>query len=187
MSSDRWTHEIDERDVIVGDVIKEFNLGLGQGWIGNLSWPVGFVDNDGIRNANGGMIHRFSRHASRWRVVRAGRRWTHEVDGTELLVGDLIVEYKSLHQTSWELPLNEGGWRIDRIVYNNAFARKEWLSNECGLIHHDASEFKFRVVRLGTETAGPKAESPWNGRCPRCGKGTYTGFSSVEHEGGGCP
>ena len=23
----------------------------------------------------------------------------------------------------------------------------------------------------------------WNGRCHRCGKGTYTGFASVEHDG----
>lgn len=27
----------------------------------------------------------------------------------------------------------------------------------------------------------------WNGTCRACGRGTYTGFLSIEHEGGGCP
>lgn len=29
--------------------------------------------------------------------------------------------------------------------------------------------------------------SPWNGRCMRCGRGTYQGLFTLEHEGGGCP
>lgn len=110
-----WTHEVGAHDVLPGDVIKEFDLGLGKGWV-NATWTVGSVDKDGIHADHGGAIHWLLKgDTSRWRVVRAKR-----------------------------------GWR-------------------------------------GAATAGPKADSPWNGTCPRCGKGTYTGFAAVEHEGGGCP
>lgn len=39
----------------------------------------------------------------------------------------------------------------------------------------------------GTLVPTPAGTSQWNGTCPTCGRGTYTGFSSMEHEGGGCP
>ena len=29
--------------------------------------------------------------------------------------------------------------------------------------------------------------SLWNGKCGRCGRGTYQGLMALEHEGGGCP
>ena len=48
-----------------------------------------------------------------------------------------------------------------------------------------ASEFVFNLMNART-VAAPVAASAWNGRCSRCGKGTYLGFSSLEHEGGEC-
>jgi hypothetical protein len=37
-----------------------------------------------------------------------------------------------------------------------------------------------------TATSSPATASRWNGTCPRCGRGTYTGAWDVEHEGGSC-
>jgi hypothetical protein len=42
------------------------------------------------------------------------------------------------------------------------------------------------VIRKVVSEAKMKASSRWNDTCARCGKGTYTGFSSVEHDGP-CP
>jgi len=41
------------------------------------------------------------------------------------------------------------------------------------------------VCAVGTAITGgkAKADSPWNGTCTRCGKGTYTGANKVEHDG----
>lgn len=35
--------------------------------------------------------------------------------------------------------------------------------------------------------APASSSSSWNGRCPACGLGTYTGLFQTQHEGGGCP
>ena len=42
------------------------------------------------------------------------------------------------------------------------------------------SKTKFRV-RLKNEVQSDP--SRWNGKCPTCGRNTYTGFNAVEHDG----
>lgn len=44
-------------------------------------------------------------------------------------------------------------------------------------------------LRQGSTAAATKvaATSMWNAKCVKCGKGVYNGFTSSEHEGGGCP
>lgn len=41
-------------------------------------------------------------------------------------------------------------------------------------------------VVTAVHTPKAKADSPWNGKCAKCGRGTYTGLFATEHEGGGC-
>ena len=43
------------------------------------------------------------------------------------------------------------------------------------------------IPGLGPKAPSAVAISLWNGKCPVCGKGTYTGLFKTEHEGGGCP
>lgn len=47
--------------------------------------------------------------------------------------------------------------------------------------------FKGAPLTPGPATVEYHPPSRWNGVCPRCGKGTYTGAWDVEHEDGGCP
>lgn len=48
-----------------------------------------------------------------------------------------------------------------------------------------AAEFVFNLMK-GMAMPAVAPASAWNGRCPKCGKGTYLGFTSLEHEGGEC-
>jgi hypothetical protein len=40
--------------------------------------------------------------------------------------------------------------------------------------------------RVQATKSTKQSSSQWNGKCPKCNRGTYTGFASVEHEGGRC-
>lgn len=42
------------------------------------------------------------------------------------------------------------------------------------------------VYRPSWYRAAVPSSQHWNGKCGRCGSRTYTGFSTVEHEGGQC-
>jgi hypothetical protein len=42
---------------------------------------------------------------------------------------------------------------------------------------------RLRVIPWDAAPAVQADPSRWNGTCPKCGKGTYTGFSSVDHDG----
>ena len=74
-----------------------------------------------------------------------------------------------------------------------------------GFVHYTMPRSQFTearrvdvqaIVPVPMTTLGPATvieharaamSSRWNGVCPRCGKGTYTGAWNVEHEGGACP
>lgn len=48
-----------------------------------------------------------------------------------------------------------------------------------------AVQIKFVEARLPA-LPPPPVNTGWNGTCPSCGKGIYTGLFLTEHEGGGC-
>ena len=45
---------------------------------------------------------------------------------------------------------------------------------------------QFWRVQRSDATVVQQKSTLWNGKCRLCGKGTYQGFTSLEHEGGGC-
>lgn len=122
--------------------------------------------------------------------------WTHEVHGDDLLVGDVVMTY-SLSRRSWEAPSGGVTWTIGLITGPDSDGRREWHDPRFGLIHYSTPNYRqecwFRVRRpaaavpVVTEPAAPAQVSAWNGRCVRCGLGTYQGLFKLEHEGGGCP
>lgn len=113
---------------------------------------------------------------------------THEVPTAELLVGDRIVDFR-LNGCRWHVEEFPGraeriDWVVGQLKVNNE--RIEVIGTDGMDIHTwvPGDQTMFRVVRGSRATA--TSNGRWNGTCPSCGKGTYTGFASVEHEGGGC-
>lgn len=94
-----------------------------------------------------------------------------ECTATDLVVGDEVHAWWSLAYEEWV----ESRWTITRIEDDHVYGKNHVLGVEQGFIHLDAKN-KLRVVV-------PASAGYYNGKCQRCGKRTYTGFSTVEHEG----
>lgn len=114
--------------------------------------------------------------------------WTHEVPANELLVGDRIVDFclgglwhVQEHPNAAE---QVGRWVVGQLKATRN--RIEIIATNSMRIHTwwPGDPTRFRVVRGAQATA--TSTGRWNGTCAVCGRGTYTGFLSVEHEGGGC-
>ena len=58
------------------------------------------------------------------------------------------------------------------------------------VLEHAKASMSGNPAGKPTATSSPTTHgnqsSRWNGTCPRCGRGTYTGAWDVEHEGGPC-
>lgn len=103
-----------------------------------------------------------------------GRR----VPDNELQAGDVI-------------PFSAAAWvvrAIDQARQKILFIQVNADGSEC----QDEFDMKpgsgwFGVARMMSVVASvPVPDVRWNGTCPSCGRGTYTGLFSVEHEGGNC-
>ena len=113
-----------------------------------------------------------------WWCWAAYDRVTVRVERKDLQAGDIVVEGTSkVLDRYWTLKelRGESWW--------GTVAEHTGISNI--LCVRDRGP--VLVIRSGGAPAAKAAPTAWNGRCFKCGKGTYTGFISVEHEGGGCP
>lgn len=78
------------------------------------------------------------------------QKWTHEVGSYDLQVGDVIVEYRYDSTGRWDIPLEQGGWDIGKVIGTSP--NREWHSSnpKLGLIHKEygpSSTYQWRVVR----------------------------------------
>lgn len=102
------------------------------------------------------------------------------IAGSELQVGDVIVDHLmpgnrwySLTYARW-VPYEVVSVDPVMITWHDIKPRTNKLSYPID---------KYLVLRTSGAVV---AKGDWNGKCPRCGRGTYTGFLQVEHEGGTC-
>lgn len=120
--------------------------------------------------------------------LMAARDWTHEVPADELQVGDRIIDFNL--GSRWHVEqYPDAAERVRRWVVGQLKAsqdRIEIIGTDGEDIHNwrPGDLTRFRVVRGAQATA--TSTGCWNGTCAACGRGTYTGLLSVEHEGGGC-
>lgn len=97
------------------------------------------------------------------------------------------------------VPFSDEAWYVEktdgkdggRITYSS-IGKGGWRGPPWEEPINDVAMFDFKhvarpVAATPAESQPKKDSSLWNGSCSRCGKGTYTGAFSVEHEGGGCP
>lgn len=112
-----------------------------------------------------------------------------ELMATEMLVGDVITHCKT-PSGGWEpvasLYGNCVGWRVtridERLVWGTTMLDDDGESSVDKLIYLN-NPYTWRV-RLHADVAAPEPEPDrWNGKCPTCSRGTYTGFSTFEHDG----
>lgn len=109
-----------------------------------------------------------------------------KIHGKELLVGDVIVDHRWRYEKDWTG--QSSYWTIDRVE-KDSNGYTSWYSDVHGLIHSehcDEEAVLFRVRRVPSPPSVPKPDPRWNGKCVLCGRGVYQGFTSFEHEGGGC-
>ncbi len=122
-------------------------------------------------------------------MIRVQARW---LKPEEVRVGDRVIEYRYAGQSRiGTVTGTPEGHDLGRVLKIEAKHPNDYESSCYG------RDGTFYVGTNGTEwytfrdswAPVPTAKagvSPWNGKCRNCGKGTYTGFTSVEHEGGSC-
>lgn len=98
-------------------------------------------------------------------------------------VGDVIV---GREVDDWQVSSGFLGWeRVANDLFRNV-AHPSMTTPGDSFV----GSGRFRVVvkpdRRAARPPAAKADGLWNGTCHACGRGTYTGFNKVEHEGGGC-
>lgn len=161
-------------DLVVGDVITGWG-GPGDPWTDGVNHVI--TRRDGQRvyvvitgaevflcNDNDGFVYEIARDAGG--VIQGYAR--------DLQVGDELLEWGD----------NLGWSKIGKIITSVAPGSYRWDSgpmNKGSQLGCDDT-----MVRYRRTTSTAVSGSRWNGKCPRCRKGTYTGFTAVEHEGGGC-
>jgi len=110
----------------------------------------------------------------------------------ELRVGDIIVK---CNEISWgnatvigvgPHPRSQDGTEVyrDRPDLFGLLCDKGFASKPPSLAVYHRDQL-WTIIR--PSSTAPAKSSSWNSSCPKCGKGLYVGFASVEHEGGGCP
>lgn len=104
-----------------------------------------------------------------------------EVEPKDLQVGDKIVDSKAVGLDWWTVRV--GPW----VPYDVTALHADCFDYIClsapGTIYYHVYE-RLKVERAGVAKAS--SAGMWNGRCAACGKGTYTGFLQIEHEGDRC-
>ncbi len=102
---------------------------------------------------------------------------TEEITPTELLDDDVVTHYH--HNGKWTA-LPAPAKVIDASFPDFAICKYLDTGEECQLAHKFVTKYR---VRLHKDVANEPKSDRWNGKCSRCGKGTYTGFTSIEHDG----
>lgn len=124
-------------------------------------------------------------------VVKDEGTWDYrECLPVDLVAGDIVTHVRVLPTRVWAEVFNSdgkkcGGWEITH--FDSSYAYGYMLDND-GNRTGEAEELLDRAEQKWCYTrhlakASNAAPGRWNGKCQRCGKGTYTGFSSVEHDG----
>ena len=105
-----------------------------------------------------------------------------EVLPKDVQVGDVMIGFK-LPGDAWcsvynGAPIN---WPVTEISNGYVRGTITGATKVQPLANLAAVNTYLRITR-----SSKKPDKRWNGTCPRCKRGTYTGFSTVEHEGGSC-
>lgn len=121
---------------------------------------------------------------------RASVTWE-ECTAAELVPGDVVTHIQVGRQWVKCKQQNgdeSAGFRVTESWFNIVFgyvllADGSTPASENALFSLD-NPARLRVVPWDARPAAVKADpSKWNGTCARCGRGTYTGFTSTEHDG----
>lgn len=118
-------------------------------------------------------------------TVRFLRRDVQPHDVLSPRVGDIIVAYKNAGE-GWMQRSGTGApvyWRNLTDSSVTSCSRDIDVYDKTSVRKGRASADMYRVLRSGVLAT---KSSAWNGKCPACGRGTYTGFLQIEHEGGSC-
>lgn len=119
-----------------------------------------------------------------------GNAWE-ECTAAELVPGDVVTHIQVGRQWVKCKQQNgdeSAGFRVTESWFNIVFgyvllADGSTPASENALFSLD-NPARLRVVPWDARPAAVKADpSKWNGTCARCGRGTYTGFTSTEHDG----
>ena len=170
--------ELHTRDLRVGDRLLNFKRGTSGSWVGfNIAWGVTKIHADGadLHSLSSGAFvgkERFNTDVI-FKVVRPYI----EVDGADLRAGDEVVGV-----------LRDGAW----FAYSGRY-RLARLEPDGWVTHHVSEGGGIGIVvypdnryRVARRASSAPIISRWNGKCGSCGRGTYTGFLTIEHEGGAC-
>ena len=106
------------------------------------------------------------------------------VAGEDIRVGDFIVgmRHSSYSDGTWT-PWIVRGMKGEMVISIDESHPRRIASGNLGYL----TSWNWLVKTRGTAPTSSKRKSDaWNGRCPKCGRGTYQGFMTLEHEGGGC-
>jgi hypothetical protein len=120
----------------------------------------------------------------------SGMREARWLKSKQVKVGDRLMQYKFSTGETFRVDTGPSGSPAGAVlaVYEENLTGSAYYSNTGEFQSSDESTLEWLVVRdCWDETPAPTAaDSPWNGKCRACGRGTYTGFTQVEHEGGKC-
>jgi hypothetical protein len=122
------------------------------------------------------------------------RSWTfdsssEEIGVVEIMTGDVITHVKGPTSGKWVPVQSNGGdcvgWLISDedsyYLYGHILFADGKKGGRRALITKAYCANTYRVTRLKQKAAAPSGR--WNGKCGKCGRGTYTGFTSFEHDG----
>jgi hypothetical protein len=90
------------------------------------------------------------------------------IKASELQIGDVIIR-KQRESGFWE--------STDRLIVG--FTPEGWPKTSINT-HFNVGHL---LVKIKPRVGAAKFTGKWNGKCKKCGRGTYTGFLQVEHEG----
>lgn len=100
------------------------------------------------------------------------------VAGRDILVGDRIVGIKFSDWKPWGVT---GEGEIVLWIKDLPFGKRGGSGN-IGIL----DGYDWLVKNRGPVVATSTVSAAWNGKCGKCGRGTYQGFTTFEHEGGPC-
>lgn len=110
----------------------------------------------------------------------------------QLRIGDCVTGFKNHWSDCWT-EVYEGetvDWVITEVqnTYTRGVSR---MVDSTGVYRRyrflfENNDSRFKILRPDRTDEVKADSSRWNGICPSCKLGTYTGMFQVEHEGGSC-
>ena len=113
------------------------------------------------------------------------------VPADEVRVGDVVVAlYKEVGGSGYPIPGAFDSYGAEWEITAAGEDGGHWIKPPCkergkrGGTYLSVSKTSRVWIRKRSGSASkPAVSGEWNGKCPACGKGTYTGLFKTEHDG----